>query len=165
LEITERLLLDDSRRAADTLDELRRHGVGMSLDDFGTGHSSLVRLRSLPVGELKIDRSFVSRMAADGHDAAVVRCSVQLAHSLGLTVVAEGVEDDETWEQLHAMGVDAVQGWLVSAALPVDQATAWLKVRCTGAPPAERVAGRVLPVLPGLPEPPETQLPTAAPPP
>ena len=140
LEITERLLLDDSRRAADTLAELRAYGVGMSLDDFGTGHSSLVRLRSLPVGELKIDRSFVSRMVADDHDAAVVRCSVELAHSLGLTVVAEGVEDDETWERLHAMGVDAVQGWLVSAALPADQATAWLRVHRIGAPPAERMA-------------------------
>ncbi|MFD7640391.1 putative bifunctional diguanylate cyclase/phosphodiesterase [Kitasatospora sp. NPDC059795] len=137
LEITERLLLDDSRRAADTLAELRRYGVRMSLDDFGTGHSSLVRLRSLPVGELKIDRSFVSRMVADDHDAAVVRCSVELAHSLGLTVVAEGVEDDETWERLHDLGVDAVQGWLVSAALPADQATAWLQVRQTGAAPVE----------------------------
>lgn len=137
LEITERLLLDDSRLAADTLAELRRYGVGMSLDDFGTGHSSLVRLRSLPVGELKIDRSFVSRMVADDHDAAVVRCSVELAHSLGLTVVAEGVEDDETWERLHGLGVDAVQGWLVSAALPADQATAWLMVHRTGAAPAQ----------------------------
>ncbi|GAA2751742.1 hypothetical protein GCM10010440_65180 [Kitasatospora cinereorecta] len=140
LEITERLLLDDSRRAADTLAELRRYGVRMSLDDFGTGHSSLVRLRSLPVGELKIDRSFVSRMVADDHDAAVVRCSVELAHSLGLTVVAEGVEDDETWERLQLMGVDAVQGWLVSAALPADQATAWLLVHRTEMPQVERLA-------------------------
>ncbi|MHA6763023.1 putative bifunctional diguanylate cyclase/phosphodiesterase [Streptacidiphilus sp. PAMC 29251] len=134
LEITERLLLEDGQLAADTLEELRSHGVGMSLDDFGTGYSSLVRLRRLPVGELKIDRSFVSRMVADDHDAAVVRCSVQLAHSLGLTVVAEGVEDDETWERLHAMGCDAVQGWLVSAALPGDQATAWLRIRNAAAP-------------------------------
>ena len=134
LEITERLLLEDGQLAADTLEELRGHGVGMSLDDFGTGYSSLVRLRRLPVGELKIDRSFVSRMVADDHDAAVVRCSVQLAHSLGLTVVAEGVEDDETWERLHAMGCDAVQGWLVSAALPADQATAWLRIRNAAAP-------------------------------
>ncbi|WP_441250149.1 putative bifunctional diguanylate cyclase/phosphodiesterase [Kitasatospora sp. McL0602] len=146
LEITERLLLDDSRLAADTLAELRRSGVGMSLDDFGTGHSSLVRLRSLPVGELKIDRSFVSRMVADHHDAAVVRCSVELAHSLGLTVVAEGVEDDETWERLHSMGVDAVQGWLVSAALPADQATAWLMVHRTAAPTVEWLTPR--PALP-----------------
>ena len=146
LEITERLLLEDGQLAAATLEELRRHGVGMSLDDFGTGYSSLVRLRRLPVGELKIDRSFVSRMVADDHDAAVVLCSVQLAHSLGLTVVAEGVEDDETWERLHDMGCDAVQGWLVSAALPADQATAWLRVRnaagtgLPAAPPASPLA-------------------------
>ncbi|MFJ6213117.1 putative bifunctional diguanylate cyclase/phosphodiesterase [Streptomyces sp. NPDC092296] len=159
LEITERMLLEDSKRAADTLEELRRHGVGMSLDDFGTGHSSLVRLRSLPVGELKIDRSFVSRMVADDHDAAVVRCSVQLAHSLGLTVVAEGVEDDETWERLHGMGVDAVQGWLVSAALPADQASAWLRVRRTAVPPPELV---VCPALPEGVRPPEPQLPAAS---
>ncbi|GAA5011149.1 hypothetical protein GCM10025734_55480 [Kitasatospora paranensis] len=160
LEITERLLLDDSRRAADTLAELRRYGVGMSLDDFGTGHSSMARLRSLPVGELKIDRSFVSRMVADDHDAAVVRCSVELAHSLGLTVVAEGVEDDETWERLHGMGVDAVQGWLVSAALPADQATAWLMVRQTG-PWVERVApGQPQPLVPPLPQ--ARPLPTVA---
>ncbi|AUG79783.1 GGDEF-domain containing protein [Kitasatospora sp. MMS16-BH015] len=149
LEITERLLLDDSRLAADTLAELRRSGVGMSLDDFGTGHSSLVRLRSLPVGELKIDRSFVSRMVADHHDAAVVRCSVELAHSLGLTVVAEGVEDDETWERLHGLGVDAVQGWLVSAALPAEQATAWLMVHRTTAPKVEWLTPR--PALPPTP--------------
>ncbi|MER8183825.1 bifunctional diguanylate cyclase/phosphodiesterase [Kitasatospora sp. NPDC094015] len=167
LEITERLLLDDSRRAADTLDELRRYGVRMSLDDFGTGHSSLVRLRSLPVGELKIDRSFVSRMVADDHDAAVVRCSVELAHSLGLTVVAEGVEDDETWERLQAMGVDAVQGWLVSAALPADQATAWLMVHSTGAPSVERLtATQVRPapqVRPGAKPKPELGAPTSQP--
>ena len=141
LEITERLLLEDGQLAAATLEELRGHGVGMSLDDFGTGYSSLVRLRRLPVGELKIDRSFVSRMVADDHDAAVVLCSVQLAHSLGLTVVAEGVEDDETWERLHDMGCDAVQGWLVSAALPADQATAWLRVRNAARPVLEAAAG------------------------
>ncbi len=141
LEITERLLLEDGQLAAATLEELRGFGVGMSLDDFGTGYSSLVRLRRLPVGELKIDRSFVSRMVADDHDAAVVLCSVQLAHSLGLTVVAEGVEDDETWERLHDMGCDAVQGWLVSAALPADQATAWLRVRNAARPALEAAAG------------------------
>ena len=141
LEITERLLLEDGQLAAATLEELRGFGVGMSLDDFGTGYSSLVRLRRLPVGELKIDRSFVSRMVADDHDAAVVLCSVQLAHSLGLTVVAEGVEDDETWERLHDMGCDAVQGWLVSAALPADQATAWLRVRNAARPVLEPAAG------------------------
>ncbi|MBT2487588.1 bifunctional diguanylate cyclase/phosphodiesterase [Streptomyces sp. ISL-96] len=129
LEITEHVLLEDPQRAADTLAGLTGHGVKMSLDDFGTGYSSLVHLRRLPVSELKIDRSFVARLAVDNEDAEIVRCTVDLAHSLGLLVVAEGVEDDETWERLRDLGCDAVQGWLVAAAMPPDEATAWLLAR------------------------------------
>ncbi|RDG37231.1 putative bifunctional diguanylate cyclase/phosphodiesterase [Streptomyces corynorhini] len=129
LEITEHVLLEDPQRAADTLAGLTGHGVKMSLDDFGTGYSSLVHLRRLPVSELKIDRSFVARLAVDAEDAEIVRCTVDLAHSLGLLVVAEGVEDDETWERLRDLGCDAVQGWLVAAAMPPHEATAWLLAR------------------------------------
>lgn len=129
LEITEHVLLEDPQRAADTLAALTGHGVKMSLDDFGTGYSSLVHLRRLPVSELKIDRSFVARLAVDAEDAEIVRCTVDLAHSLGLLVVAEGVEDDETWERLRDLGCDAVQGWLVAAAMPPEEATAWLLAR------------------------------------
>ncbi|MCT7355937.1 bifunctional diguanylate cyclase/phosphodiesterase [Streptomyces sp. 15-116A] len=129
LEITEHVLLEDPQRAADTLNALTGHGVKMSLDDFGTGYSSLVHLRKLPVSELKIDRSFVARLAVDTEDAEIVRCTVDLAHSLGLLVVAEGVEDDETWERLRDLGCDAVQGWLVAAAMPADETTAWLLAR------------------------------------
>ncbi|MFR9797067.1 putative bifunctional diguanylate cyclase/phosphodiesterase [Streptomyces sp. MS06] len=129
LEITEHVLLEDPQRAADTLAGLTGHGVKMSLDDFGTGYSSLVHLRRLPVSELKIDRSFVARLAVDAEDAAIVRCTVDLAHSLGLLVVAEGVEDDETWERLRDLRCDAVQGWLVAAAMPADETTAWLRAR------------------------------------
>ncbi|MGW0820809.1 putative bifunctional diguanylate cyclase/phosphodiesterase [Streptomyces sp. NPDC002845] len=129
LEITEHVLLEDPQRAADTLAGLTGHGVKMSLDDFGTGYSSLVHLRRLPVSELKIDRSFVARLAVDTEDAEIVRCTVDLAHSLGLLVVAEGVEDDETWERLRDLGCDAVQGWLVAAAMPPDETTAWLRAR------------------------------------
>lgn len=129
LEITEHVLLEDPQRAADTLAGLTGHGVKMSLDDFGTGYSSLVHLRRLPVSELKIDRSFVARLAVDAQDAAIVRCTVDLAHSLGLLVVAEGVEDDETWERLRDLGCDAVQGWLVAAAMPPEETTAWLLAR------------------------------------
>ncbi|MYZ08501.1 EAL domain-containing protein [Streptomyces sp. SID2999] len=129
LEITEHVLLEDPQRAADTLAALAGHGVKMSLDDFGTGYSSLVHLRRLPVSELKIDRSFVARLAVDAEDAAIVRCTVDLAHSLGLVVVAEGVEDDETWEHLRDLRCDAVQGWLVAAAMPPEETTAWLQAR------------------------------------
>lgn len=129
LEITEHVLLEDPQRAADTLAGLTGHGVKMSLDDFGTGYSSLVHLRRLPVSELKIDRSFVARLVVDTEDAEIVRCTVDLAHSLGLLVVAEGVEDDETWERLRDMGCDAIQGWLVAAAMPPEETTAWLRIR------------------------------------
>ncbi|MER8224995.1 bifunctional diguanylate cyclase/phosphodiesterase [Streptomyces sp. NPDC094143] len=129
LEITEHVLLEDPQRAADTLNGLTAHGVKMSLDDFGTGYSSLVHLRRLPVSELKIDRSFVARLVLDHEDAEIVRCTVDLAHSLGLLVVAEGVEDDETWERLRDLGCDAVQGWLVAAAMPPEETTAWLRAR------------------------------------
>ncbi|MFI5966044.1 putative bifunctional diguanylate cyclase/phosphodiesterase [Streptomyces asoensis] len=129
LEITEHVLLEDPQRAADTLNGLTGHGVKMSLDDFGTGYSSLVHLRRLPVSELKIDRSFVARLAVDTEDAEIVRCTIDLAHSLGLLVVAEGVEDDETWERLRDLGCDAVQGWLVAAAMPPEETTAWLRAR------------------------------------
>ncbi|WP_069170546.1 putative bifunctional diguanylate cyclase/phosphodiesterase [Streptomyces griseus] len=129
LEITEHVLLEDPQRAADTLAGLTAHGVKMSLDDFGTGYSSLVHLRKLPVSELKIDRSFVARLAVDTEDAEIVRCTIDLAHSLGLLVVAEGVEDDETWERLRDLRCDAVQGWLVAAAMPPQETTAWLLAR------------------------------------
>ncbi len=129
LEITEHVLLEDPQRAADTLAGLAGHGVKMSLDDFGTGYSSLVHLRRLPVSELKIDRSFVARLAVDAEDAEIVRCTVDLAHSLGLLVVAEGVEDDETWERLRDLRCDAVQGWLIAAAMPPEETTAWLRAR------------------------------------
>lgn len=141
LEITEHVLLEDPQRAADTLAALTGHGVKMSLDDFGTGYSSLVHLRRLPVSELKIDRSFVARLAVDTEDAEIVRCTVDLAHSLELIVVAEGVEDDETWERLRDLGCDAVQGWLVAAAMPPEETTAWLRAR--GARGWQRKSDRV----------------------
>ncbi|MET8577881.1 bifunctional diguanylate cyclase/phosphodiesterase [Streptomyces sp. NPDC005012] len=142
LEITEHVLLEDPQRAADTLAALSGHGVKLSLDDFGTGYSSLVHLRRLPVSELKIDRSFVARLAVDSQDAEIVRCTLDLAHSLGLLVVAEGVEDDETWERLRDLGCDAVQGWLVSAAMPADETTAWLRARGARRAPAALDPGR-----------------------
>lgn len=176
LEITEHVLLEEPQQAAATLAGLTGHGVKMSLDDFGTGYSSLVHLRRLPVSELKIDRSFVARLAIDHQDAEIVRCTIDLAHSLGLLVVAEGVEDDETWERLRDLGCDAVQGWLISAALPPGEATEWLRARSghrRALPSGKSVPPGVVPQphqprpLPAAqPDPNETQpMPQASPPP
>jgi sensor c-di-GMP phosphodiesterase-like protein len=122
----------------------------MSLDDFGTGYSSLVHLRRLPVSELKIDRSFVARLVVDPEDAEIVRCTVDLAHSLGLMVVAEGVEDDETWERLRDLRCDAVQGWLVAAAMPPEEATGWLRARGEGGWQRPGAAARAAGTRPAL---------------
>ncbi|WP_269453188.1 putative bifunctional diguanylate cyclase/phosphodiesterase [Yinghuangia sp. ASG 101] len=133
LEITERVLFEEPQRAAGNLDALRELGVRLSLDDFGTGYSSFVHLRHIPVSEIKIDRSFVARLTVDEDDAAIVRSTVDLAHSLGLRVVAEGVEDDATWDRLRDLGCDSAQGWLIAGALPRDEATAWLARHGVGA--------------------------------
>jgi diguanylate cyclase (GGDEF)-like protein len=118
LEITERSVLSDPDRTGNVLARLDEMGVGLSLDDFGTGYSSLTHLKTLPVGELKVDRSFVAGMAFDADDAAIVGSTISLAHSLGMRVVAEGVEDDETWEQLTAIGCDLIQGYALARPLP-----------------------------------------------
>jgi diguanylate cyclase (GGDEF)-like protein len=129
LELTEGSLFAESLRAKAALKRLRDLGVSLSLDDFGTGWSSLSQLRQLPVSELKIDRGFVSRMATDPRDHAIVTSVVDLARGLGMRVVAEGVEDDRTWRLLAGMGCDRVQGWALSPALPAEEITAWLADR------------------------------------
>ena len=140
LEITERVLLQDPQRAKATLERLDALGVNLSLDDFGTGYSSLVLLRSVPVREIKIDKSFVARLAHDAEDAAIVRSTVDLAHSLGLKVVAEGVEDEITWQRLAELGCDVAQGWLLAKALPAHEATAWLNRRALSVAPGRSAA-------------------------
>ena len=140
LEITERVLLQDPQRAKSTLERLDALGVNLSLDDFGTGYSSLVLLRNSPVREIKIDKSFVARLAHDAEDAAIVRSTVDLAHSLGLKVVAEGVEDEITWQRLAELGCDVAQGWLLAKALPAHEATAWLNRRALSVPPGRSAA-------------------------
>ena len=129
LEVTEGSLFAESHRAATTLRRLDELGVALALDDFGTGWSSLGHLRRLPVQELKIDRSFVLRMSHDVRDAAIVRSVVDLGVGLGMRVVAEGVEDDATWQLLLEMGCDEAQGWLLSRAEPADVLTPWLVAR------------------------------------
>jgi diguanylate cyclase (GGDEF)-like protein len=132
LEITERVLTSDMERARRTLDALRRLGVRLSLDDFGTGWSSLRLLRELPVSEIKVDRSFVSRVAVDDEDATVVRALVGLAHGLGLAVVAEGIETSVTWDAIAGLGCDTAQGWHIARPMPAEAATAWLTEHSTG---------------------------------
>jgi EAL domain-containing protein (putative c-di-GMP-specific phosphodiesterase class I) len=126
IEITESSLMADAARAMEVLDRLRGMGVGISIDDFGTGYSSLAYLKRLPVQELKIDKSFVSHMARDDNDAAIVRSTIGLAHDLGLAVVAEGVEDETTLERLTSISCDVIQGYFVSRALPAAALTTWL---------------------------------------
>ena len=111
------------------LARLRSMGVSISIDDFGTGYSSLAYLKRLPVDELKIDKSFVSNMASDRSDAAIVRSTIGLAHDLGLTVVAEGVEDQATWDLLTEAGCDLTQGYFVSRPVPAAELGAWLEER------------------------------------
>jgi len=114
LEVTERSIFSDPVRIASVLTMLRERGVGLSLDDFGTGYSSLTHLRTLPVTEVKIDRSFVARMTSDPADAAIVAATIGLAEALRIQVVAEGVEDEETWVRLAAAGCHVVQGYALA---------------------------------------------------
>jgi EAL domain-containing protein (putative c-di-GMP-specific phosphodiesterase class I) len=147
LEITEHVLMADPGRVTQALESMGRLGVDLSLDDFGTGYSSLVHLKRLPVSELKVDRSFVQRMTSDADDAAIVRSIVDLAHSLGLRVVAEGVETVETWYALQDLGCDLAQGYLISRPMPGDDITRWLSghfdpVRVAGGSPQAAVLQR-----------------------
>ncbi|MCW2614154.1 MAG: GGDEF-domain containing protein [Frankiales bacterium] len=126
LEVTEGSLFAESHRAAATLRQLDVLGVTLSLDDFGTGYSSLGHLRRLPVREIKVDRSFVQRMCTDRRDRAIVRSVIDLAAGLGMRVVAEGVDDQQTWDALRAMGCRSAQGWHLSRAQPAHVLTPWL---------------------------------------
>ena len=126
LEITEGALMADPQRVLATIAALDRLGVAVSLDDFGTGYSSLQHLRRLPLAEVKVDRSFVLGMATDADDAAIVTSIVTLARSLGLRVVAEGVEDKQTWQRLAAAGCHVGQGWFYARPMPADELLAWL---------------------------------------
>lgn len=129
LELTESAVMSDPESALPVLRALHGLGLRISVDDFGTGYSSLAYLRRLPVDEVKIDKSFVLGLASDLGDLAIVRSIVELGHSLGLTVVAEGVEQDATRDQLVEMGCDVAQGYLISRPLGPDRFEAWLAAR------------------------------------
>jgi diguanylate cyclase (GGDEF)-like protein len=126
LEVTEGSVMADPTRAIALLHQLRDLGVRLSVDDFGTGYSSLSYLKQLPVHEVKIDRSFVIGLAEQSADVAIVRAIVDLGRHLGLQVVAEGVEDQATWDLLASMGCDLVQGWHLARPMPVDALLPWL---------------------------------------
>ncbi|WP_019814928.1 putative bifunctional diguanylate cyclase/phosphodiesterase [Saccharomonospora saliphila] len=129
LELTESGVMSDPERALPVLRRLHDLGIELAVDDFGTGYSSLAYLRQLPVDQVKIDKSFVFGMGTDLGDLALVRSIVELGHSLGLTVVAEGVEEDVARDQLEAMGCDVAQGYLISRPLSEERLQAWLQAR------------------------------------
>jgi diguanylate cyclase len=128
LEITESMIMSDPDRAMATVNRLSALGVRLSIDDYGTGYSSLANLRRLPIDELKIDRSFVTPMMKDESDLIIVRSTINLAHDLGLKIIAEGVEDEHTLEQLAMLGCDLVQGYHVSRPMAPEAFSDWIRV-------------------------------------
>ncbi|MBA2513384.1 MAG: EAL domain-containing protein [Solirubrobacterales bacterium] len=130
-EISEHTVMADPSRAIGVLERLRALGVRLSLDDFGTGHSSLAYLKRLPLDEVKIDRSFVIGMTEDSDDAAIVRSPIDLARHLGLEVVAEGVESEAILRDLADLSCDVAQGFYLSRPLPADELDGWLLARAT----------------------------------
>jgi diguanylate cyclase (GGDEF)-like protein len=129
LELTEGVVVSDPQLAVVRMGELRALGVKLSVDDFGTGYSSLTYLKGLPVDEVKIDKGFVDGLATDPADRAVVRAVVDIAHTLGLRVVAEGVEQEAQQGILRALGVDELQGYLHARPMPALEVAAWLRAR------------------------------------
>jgi diguanylate cyclase (GGDEF)-like protein len=127
LELTESAIVDDPEHAIDNLRRLNALGCRIAIDDYGTGYSSLAYLRRLPVHELKIDKSFILGVARDTSDAVIVRSTIDLAHNMGLSVVAEGVEDEATVDRLRGLGCDMVQGYLLSRPLAAEDLALWMK--------------------------------------
>jgi len=129
LEVTETAIMVDPPKALRMLESLKEVGVQLSIDDFGTGYSSLSYLKCLPVDEVKIDRTFVQDLSRDANDAVIVRSTLDLAHQLGLSVVAEGVEDAAALELLGRWGCDAAQGFLMGMPMPSEEFGVWLRSR------------------------------------
>jgi diguanylate cyclase (GGDEF)-like protein len=136
LEITEDTILIDPMRTTAILEQLSERGVSLAIDDFGTGYSSLSYLKRLPVNVLKIDKTFVSRMEVDENDEVIVRSTIELAHNLGLLVVAEGVETEETLVRLLELGCDTAQGYHLSPPVSGEELTEWLLARAPRLPRA-----------------------------
>ena len=129
----------DIERALHTMTVLSNLGVKLSIDDFGMGFSSLQYLRRLPVSELKIDKSFIMDMIVDENDAIVVRSTINLAHNLGMSVVAEGVESQEIHDMLQILGCDMAQGYHIAYPMPAKKLMVWLKESHWGLPDQSRL--------------------------
>ncbi len=138
LELTESSLLDASTQTTDTLLALQQLGIGLAIDDFGTGYSSLNYLKRLPITALKIDQTFVRDLVVDSDDRILAATIVNLGHSLGLKVVAEGVETEEQRQILIDQGCDFAQGYLFGRPMPADQFAEWVRDRL--AEPLTRIA-------------------------
>ena len=124
-EITEGAAMTDTQAAVRTLGNLRQLGVKLSVDDFGTGYSSLAQMRQLPVQELKIDKSFVLRLDSTPQDQLIVKSTVDMAHGLGLSVVAEGIENEESWRLLQSWGCELAQGFFLGRPMSPEQLIDW----------------------------------------
>jgi diguanylate cyclase (GGDEF)-like protein/PAS domain S-box-containing protein len=125
LEVTESAIMIDAARARQTLTELSALGIRLSIDDFGAGYTSLSQLTNMPISEIKIDRSFVMRMTMDANDALIVQSIISLAHNLGITLVAEGVENSTVLAALSVFGCDIAQGFHINGPMPVDSFDLW----------------------------------------
>lgn len=144
LEITESAMMADPRQTVEVAQGLAGLDIRLSLDDFGTGYSSLAHLRRLPVGEVKLDKSFIVDVPEDATSAAIVRSAIELGHLLGLEVVAEGVESLSSWEALRELGCDLAQGYFISRPLSPQYLPSWLAM-FNGRRPAERLNPDPLP--------------------
>jgi diguanylate cyclase (GGDEF)-like protein len=140
LEITETALVTDAPVAAAVLAQLDAADIKLSLDDFGQGYTSLSQLPNLPISELKIDKAFVMRMLRSSSDAAIVRSVIELAHNLGMRVVAEGVEDSQTLDALRDLNCDVTQGYLFSKPLDPERLVPWMLRHAAGRQVAEQAA-------------------------
>jgi len=132
LEVTEEVLMRDAARATQVLDSLRAMGVRLAVDDYGTGYSSLAYLHALPVDDLKLDRAFVAHCDTDPRSAAIVRSTVELAHNLGMRMIAEGVENQPVLDHLRQWDCDLAQGYFLARPQAPDHLTPWLRQRRTG---------------------------------
>jgi EAL domain-containing protein (putative c-di-GMP-specific phosphodiesterase class I) len=127
IEVTEDSFISDPERARELVLQLRNRGLQVSIDDYGTGFSSLAYLRDLPIDELKIDRSFVRTITTDRRSEMIVESTIRMAHALDLRVVAEGVEDAATAAKLIATGADVLQGYHLARPMPAEEVVAWTR--------------------------------------